>query len=367
MKLREKELVRYSMKGPGHGRRSFTIYLDIKLPGGQRSYTKVEDERISAINAALLCGAKDLASASIQVREIIQDLYKADPRCRKSKNVHNRENWHVLEKFWKEVYENKKLINVYAAKNELKNAIDVLGELSIFSASREEIQSRVDAKYSGDSQRRIVVRLRQLLRSIGREKIVLRQDQKDIKSVTYLSEPDFRRVLMQSSNDLEQALLELCYYSGLRIGEAYSLDASSLLPNKTIRVAGQIDRQGRRRQTKTKRARIAYLFPSGLSAFDRWTRATLAERAAINRQEASRKLMKRLCRLAFPSDSSKHLTFHALRHCYAINLLNKGVSMSLVAQSLGNTLSVCQQYYVGFELTSESIEAITAIVAKGNS
>ncbi len=82
-----------------------------------------------------------------------------------------------------------------------------------------------------------------------------------------------------------------------------------------------------------------------------------------NRLEASRELMKKYCMIAFPKDSSKHLTFHALRHCYAINLLTKGVSMSLVAQSLGNTLSVCQQHYLGFELTNDSIAAIKSIIS----
>ena len=38
--------------------------------------------------------------------------------------------------------------------------------------------------------------------------------------------------------------------------------------------------------------------------------------------------------------------------------------MSLVSQSLGNSLSVCQHYYVGFELTDESVEAIRAIVSR---
>ena len=34
------------------------------------------------------------------------------------------------------------------------------------------------------------------------------------------------------------------------------------------------------------------------------------------------------------------------------------------AQSLGNTLSVCQEHYAGFALTTDSFEAITVIVAR---
>jgi site-specific recombinase XerD len=103
-------------------------------------------------------------------------------------------------------------------------------------------------------------------------------------------------------------------------------------------VTGQLDRNGVRRPTKTKRPRLAFIFPQGIDAFKYWTQASEAEKATIDRLESSRELMKKYCQIAFPKDSSKHLTFHALRHCYAINLLTKGVSMSLVAQSLGNTL-----------------------------
>jgi hypothetical protein len=48
-----KTLVRYSYKGPPkYGRRSFTIYKDVKNQDGTRTYKTVRDERLSAINGA---------------------------------------------------------------------------------------------------------------------------------------------------------------------------------------------------------------------------------------------------------------------------------------------------------------------------
>lgn len=38
--------------------------------------------------------------------------------------------------------------------------------------------------------------------------------------------------------------------------------------------------------------------------------------------------------------------------------------MSLVAQLLGNSLSVCRRHYAGFELTTDSIEAINTIMKR---
>lgn len=361
------ERVRYSFKGPGWGRKTFTIYVDIKSAGGKRKCSTVKDERLKAINEAFLVGAKDHESCITQIKEIIRDLYKKDPRCREKFHVHNSENQRVLNDYWEKNYAFRPLVSEYTARNELKNAIEVLGHLSIYSASREEIQARIDAKYEGNSQRRIVQRLTQVLKFIGRTDVKLRKNPKQFVSVTYLNEDEFQVVLNYVSTEIEKALLTLCYYSGLRVGEAYALETHSLLDSGVLRVTSQIDRRGVRRHTKTKRPRLAYLCPKGIAAFRTWVSASQEEKETIDRLEVSRDLMKKYCKLAFPNDPRKHLTFHALRHCYAINLLHKGVSMSLVAQSLGNTLSVCQQYYVGFELTNESIEAINAIVARGES
>lgn len=52
------------------------------------------------------------------------------------------------------------------------------------------------------------------------------------------------------------------------------------------------------------------------------------------------------------------LRFHDLRHSYAIELLNHGVSLSLTAQALGNSVQVCQEYYAGFELSDEGLDVI---------
>lgn len=367
MQIKSNELVRYSFKGPGHGRKSFTIYEDIKIRGGGgRRCKKVEDERLIAINKSFQLGTQTHEQCVVLIKEIVKDLYKKDHRCRKNINIHNSENWKVFEDYWEQVYSFRPLINEISAINELKRAIESIGKLSIYSASREEIQTCVDKKYSGNTQRRVVARLTQILKFIGRDNVKLRKQPKDFIKVSYLNENEFRKILSVVPTEIEKSLLQLCYYSGLRIGEAYGLESHHLLPNGTIRVAGQLDRNGVRRNTKTKKLRLAYLFPDGIKAFNYWTQASEEEKLIINRDESSRELMKKYCKIAFPNDSTKHLTFHALRHCYAINLLNRGISMSLVAQSLGNTLSVCQQYYVGFVLTDDSIEAIHAIIKKNS-
>ena len=59
-------------------------------------------------------------------------------------------------------------------------------------------------------------------------------------------------------------------------------------------------------------------------------------------------MLQQACKAAFLQEKEKHLKFHDLRHSYAIYLLSLGMSLERVAQSLGNSIQFCQQYYVGF-------------------
>ena len=73
------------------------------------------------------------------------------------------------------------------------------------------------------------------------------------------------------------------------------------------------------------------------------------------------KRFKSACRAVF-KDKSKHCKWHDLRHSYAIFLLTKGVPIQLVAQSMGNSVSVCEKHYAGFVLTDVGISAINNIL-----
>ena len=299
-----------------------------------------------------------------QIKEIIKDLLKKDNRCQREV-VHNNENHKLLDDYWQKVYSYRTLENEGSTISELKRVIDVLGTLSIYAATREQIQSAVDNAVSGNVQRRLVGRLTQLLKFAGREDVKIRKAKTVYHRVTYLTETDFQKVIAVVSVPILKSLMTLCFYSGLRIGEAYGLTKNSLgAGNDTLRVVGQIDREGKRKPTtKTGRTRLAFLLPQGLDAFHYWVNASDEEKATINRILVSVDV-KSYCRKIFPDSPNKHLTFHALRHSYAIHLISQGISMSLVSQSLGNSLTVCQHYYVGFELTDESVEAIRSIVGR---
>lgn len=193
--VRTEILVRYSIKGPGHGRVSFTIYKDVKTPEGKRITETIKDDRLNAINRALKSGLQDFDACRVQVKEIVKDLYKED-RKRRGIVVHNSENYKVLDEYWQQVYSFRGLINEATARCELKRAIECLGALSIYSASRDEIQQQIERKFLGYTQRRMVGRLTQILKFIGRDRIRLRKQPEEFKRVTYINEDDFRKVLV---------------------------------------------------------------------------------------------------------------------------------------------------------------------------
>lgn len=358
--------VRYGYKSPKFGRATFSIYEDVVSPSGDRKCRKVVDERLLAINQSFKIGAQDLHSCTFQVKEIIKDLYRKDPRCQpRQRIVHNAENHKVLDDYWEKEYSHRTLENEDSTWHELVRVIDTLGTLSIYSASKEEIQNAIDAKVSGNVQRRMISRFSQLLKFVGRSDLRLRKDRRTYNKVEHLTEAEFALVVTNVEDKAIRALMEVCFYSGLRIGEAFALVPNSLVGEgkDTLRIASQVDRAGNfKPSTKTKKPRLAYILPAGLPAFHVWVAIPKKEKDAIRRLDMS-KVIKRYCRKLFPDDGEKHITFHGLRHSYAIHLLVKGVSMSLVAQSLGNSLSVCQYYYVGYELSNESVAAIRSIVA----
>lgn len=368
--IRTQSLVRYGFKKPRHGRATFSIYEDILCPDDSRSCKIIHDERLRAINDSYLKGFQDFDTCVTQVKEIIKDLYKKDPRCQnRSRVVHNSENHKVLDDYWEKVYSFRTLENEQSTRNELNRAIDTLGPISIYSASRDQIQSAIDNRVSGNAQRRMISRMTQLLKFIGRADVRLRKGRPVFNKVTHVTETEFLTVVNYIKEPSLRVLATLCFYSGIRLGEAFALEQRHLNGEgkDTIRISTQMGRDGKlKHTTKTRKPRLAFLIPEGLPAFYAWTDIPTSEKLKINRLSVSKE-MKAACARAFAGDPDKQLTFHALRHSYAIHLLSRGVSMSLVAQSLGNSLSVCQHYYIGFELTNDSVAAIRAIVAQSKS
>jgi integrase len=346
----------FSYKKPKKGdRSSFKIVRTDKHSYG-RKYSTVKDSRIVQINVALNKGILTYENAEKQIIQILEEYRNQyNP---KRKRIFLDENIDILNKFWKEEYSHRELIDSGTMYRDFKRAISILGTESIVTISQQKLQQLIDTKTSGNKQRRIVTRLRTLLKYIGRNDIKIRKNKKERKRINYLTESDLKTLVRHIENPAMKALVTLAFYSGLRIGEIYALHELSLR-NNILNVVYQMDEQGTERETKNRRIRKAYLFDEGVQAFHDWVQSN---KSAINRHTVSG-FLKSLTFKIFDSPH-KNICFHDLRHSYAILCILKGISLSLIAQSLGNSLSVCQEYYAGFTLSDDAIEAIKNIVGR---
>lgn len=348
----------FAIKRPDARRRSFAV-VEVR-PDGQRSTLKLES--LDAVNAQLLAGALSREAAEKQVRAILAGLYAERDRTLPQDLFHS-ENLQLLDRYWMNQYQDRDLVDPGTMKADLRRAVAAVGHLSLLAAGKPELQTALNARFVGKPslQRRAAARLNQLLHFAGRG-FTLRMVRLARSEPRFLTLDELEQVLPRLPPPM-QALARVAWVTGLRVGEAFAL-TDAALKQDCLLVATQLDVHGVRRETKTRSVRkVAYLHPDG----EAWVRQFLAlpdaVRAAL-RTERHSVLMRRACKKAFPGVPAKHCHLHDLRHSYAVALVQRGVPISLVAQSLGNSVAVCERYYSGYALVDEGIATIARILGR---
>lgn len=352
--------INFILKKPGNGRRTFQILKRTVRPGETPKHVAIQNERLAAINSSLLAAIQDVRACEIQCREVIADLMKVE-RQRLPRIVHNEENLRVLQGYWDKEYQDRKLTDPDAAFNRLARAIESVGSLSLYSASKGQLQKAVNKKYRDNRQRDIVATLNQVLTFMGRA-IELDRHDEIMNDVAYLTPEEFERTQKHVIDPLDRLLQRTAFVSGLRVGELFALTPESAMGAQFFSQF-QLDRQLERRHTKRKLAkrRSIYILPGGEPAFREWSGlAPKTKKTIRNRRHAD--VLKAACQKAFPERPDKHVVFHDLRHSYAIYLVSRGVSTTQVAQCLNNSSAVCEKFYSGFVLKDETIETIKRII-----
>lgn len=336
---------------PTGRRRSFRILRQI-----ESQFETVKDRTLDSINQNLKTGKIDLVTAEKNVRALIKQLSpKADAI------IHNKDNDRILQRYWEDEYSHRDLVDPDSERYALERAVRAAGNLSLQSVTREQLQKQINIHFKGNKQRRIVSKLNQLLKWIGRD-FTLRLGKESIEDVRHLNEADFL-TMIKKLDDPFKTLHEVCFYGGFRIGEAFALDPKTFNEESSlIKVLKQVDKFGVKRRTKNSKHRDVFVFPQGHAALTRWF--DIRSQIDLPTRKLMSKVTRRACKLAFPKDPSKWLTFHDTRHCYAIMLLSKGVTTSLVAQSIGDAERVVEKYYTGFILSSDSVKLIGNLVSK---
>jgi integrase len=364
----EKSRYIYDVKTPRHqGRSSFAITQVEKSGTKVISRKTIKDERIRAINLAYKSEFKDYDECLDEIKKIKND-YVVQEDKRKPKKNYNSKNLELVQKYFNKTYKKKKIKDESKKSmlKDLERSVKALGKLSLFSASEDEIQEQIDSQFSGDKQRRIIARLRQLLKFIGRSDIQLFLEEKDEKCVKYL-EPNELDLLLDyiKENRILYCLVNIGARGGLRQSEIYGIRKHCLKTDRNLFVDTQLLPDGTRRTPKNKKKRTAFLMDGVSDSINEWLDISMADREAY-RAGAARipKQVKKACQKLFPNNPSKHLNFHDLRHCYAIYLVSIGMPTDLVAKFMGNSPEVCRLYYQGFMVSNTGIETAIAIFEK---
>jgi integrase len=156
-------------------------------------------------------------------------------------------------------------------------------------------------------------------------------------------------------------LVRLAFSTGLRMGELFAIRPENIDEAGRIQVVAQVRKDGKRSLPKTRKTRLVTVLPYGKESLKVWLAVPVHERPRLRHYH---EIMARACRKLWPNNPDKRIRFHDLRHSFAIEMLRLGESLTTIAGLLGNSVQVCQTYYTGFSLKSESLDALDARLAE---
>lgn len=339
--------VNYYVKRPGKKLRKFAIYKRVVCHDGKTQNTTIKNKDVDGVNLQYARNNISLENAEKKIQAIKARLSGETPL------IFNADNNKTVEQFLTAYFRSKPfLVSRESAANKFYRAIRCLGSASIIACTYDEVLDAVMRLETNSQQRESAHKLNSILKWLGRD-VRIPIAPKDQNEVSYLTEAELEKLLTALKPDMVAAAT-LSFYSGLRVSELLALTPSCLLENNIIKVDWQLDK-GKKRAPKNRKKRKAYLHPKGLNAFKSWTsrESTDLNRLVINKR------FKSTCRRVLRRND---LSWHSLRHSYAIYLLGTGAPLNLVAQSLGNSAKVCEEYYAGFILSDVGIETLHKIM-----
>jgi integrase len=343
----------YALHKPKGIRKTYRIELQSR-DGVTRTSTTLKLPTVDSINADYLSGRIDYIMAEKNLKAVIKEL-KIQAGLSKAPLVFHEDNLKTVKDYFAKVYRHRDVIDRDSAENALTRSVEALGNISIISATEDQLQDQVNRVIGANRQRRVVSKLLVLLKFIGRHDIHLSKKRAERKTIKHLTREELEKVLIDLADAPELCLLiKVAFFTGARQGECFALTGQHR--DRSVTIGTQIDREGAERETKNRRVRTVVIPTEAINTLNYWgeIRATFP----LSRTAVLRKF-KRACLSA----CGKKLCFHDLRHSFAIDLLNKGATIEEVAASLGDSVQVAQEHYTGFVLTSGSTERLKRIVA----
>jgi integrase len=344
------ERVRFAVRARWNRGRSNQVTQTLKLP------------EIDSTNRLYRTGKISREEAHAALTDLAHRLTK---RKEQQKPLYCTANLKILNSYFEKIYGPREIKDRRSAYNRLKRAISAIGQLKLSTASPNELFEAV-RNYEPNPQKRkaILSAVGQLLKYIGRHDVPVPRIRKARPKIRHLSLSEFQSVVAQITDKQFSLLCWAFFATGCRPGELFALDSGSLRNDESVFVADSIDRDTKQLgPTKTGDQRHATFIGELFDQLKGWLAVPHAEKMGLRAKPHS-KWFRKAVRKAFPNDQSKWaVTFYDIRHSYAIHCLTKGVPIDLVAQSLGNSEAVCNEFYTGYKLTAGGVSAMAKILA----
>ena len=338
--------------------RIIKFFID-RRDGSPTSET-LEDSAIDAVNASLSIGKYSLEKAKEELDLLVERLYR-EAGVKKFQIVESEENLRLLKEFWNEYLESHRVKDQDSAFAKYRRAIEAVGILSLKVASKRELQTAVDKKATGNKQRAAVGRLHTILDWLKRSDVRLMLNEEEEGEVQYLTDAELKKVLDFIPSEAFKLACIVARGTGMRMGELLYMRRDQIKDNqRSVFIKYQLLRDGTKSLAKCRRAddpgRKAFVHEEARSHLEAWI--DIKSEFSEDMRLSAANILRAACKKAFPKSPDKWVKFHDLRHSYAIDLAQAGVSLLQISQQLGNSERVCQKHYTGYMATDESVDMI---------
>jgi integrase len=278
---------------------------------------------------------RDNSTGKTRVISYADTLDAAKVQLRSQKPVETRQyaerNLDLLQRWWTKEYARRKLAkkSISSMRSSMDKMIAGLGGLEIENSNIEDLQIAIDRM---SDQRRMAMCFNILRKFSGKEGRVY-PNRQSTPDVEYISLPTLQQLTFKS--DLMKVAAFTAFGTGARFGEMFTIKRSGLV----VRIAEQRYEDWTLGNPKRGQGRYAPVISECRPYVEAWIAIPEEEKKIFRRKTVSKDMRKLI-----------GISWHALRHSYAIHLLEAGFSLEETAKALGNSIAVCERYYSGYVL-----------------
>lgn len=314
-----------------------------------KHWKESSNEQVDVLNKAL--GVLSASAAKQRALDILTQLRQTEEIKKPFISPGNRQ---LVEQFLKTTYPDTRIKRISdesmrTLKYDLECMLTLMAEMPI-EAERVRLQNFIDSSLSHHKSRHIKTtsclnRVRAMLGLPAIKHLVTEEG-----DIAYLSEEEVKE-LIRRAPEPHKTLIAVAFHTGARKGEIFALGPEHL-GKGYIRVEWQIKKlKGsglKRALPKGRKKRKAFLLPGG----EEWLKRWWAIKDGVSRDIKVSGVCQRLA----------GVRFHDLRHSYVVHLITKGASLGWVAQSIGDTIKVCERNYASHVLQDDSITLLNNLM-----